>query len=238
MSVFSKKTDHNNTAQIVEEINDLLNEMRKPRGQGSQKGGNSGLVSEVNHLLSDLQGEEIDLSERELMEFALNGGAKKLMKKPSKKVTKSKSKSKGTKKPVAKKTTTKSKSKSKSKSKGKMQTRPKMEAKSKSKSKSKSNSRPKRNMKREEGDVKPKRKANKYFTDLLELKAFIKTKLPNENINNVGAMTKVGAKLLSENDKDLEKAKKAFDSATFMRNYNIAKKEMDVKKEAKKAAKA
>lgn len=90
-------------------------------------------------------------------------------------------------------------------------------------------------MKREEGK---KRAPNDYIIKLTALKAHIKSKLPNETLNNVGAMSKAAAKVLNENDRDVEKAKKNFNSSNFMKDYNAAKKEMDAKKAAKKANKA
>jgi len=83
-----------------------------------------------------------------------------------------------------------------------------------------------------------KRAPNDYIIKLTALKAYIKTKLPNEVLNNVGAMSKAGAKVLNENDRDVEKAKKNFNPTSFMKDYNSAKKEMDAKKAAKKANKA
>ena len=82
-----------------------------------------------------------------------------------------------------------------------------------------------------------KRAPNRYIIDLTALRAFIKTKLPNETLNNVGAMSKAASKILSGNDKDLDKAKKAFDSSSFMKDYNSAKKEIEAKRAAKKANK-
>jgi len=90
-------------------------------------------------------------------------------------------------------------------------------------------------MKREEGE---KRKPNKFFADSIVLKAFIKNKIPNENLNSVGAMSKVAAKLLKDNDGDLEKAKKALNPTSFMKDYNSAKRDIDAKRAAKSAAKA
>src|SRR5271169_221514 len=91
MPVFSKKTNNNNdTSELVNEINDLLNEMRSKSGN-SQKGGNQKIVSEVNHLLSDIKGVETNLTEDEVFDLAMKGGAKK---RKSKKKSKSKSKSK------------------------------------------------------------------------------------------------------------------------------------------------
>ena len=50
-------------------------------------------------------------------------------------------------------------------------------------------------------------------------------------------MSKAASKILSGNDKDLDKAKKAFDSSSFMKDYNSAKKEIEAKRAAKKANK-
>jgi hypothetical protein len=252
MSGISKKTDHNNTANLVNEINTLLGELRKAKESGNkiQKGGFKNLVSEVNHLLSEINGVDSNLDEDQVTDLAMKGGAKK---KKSKGKSKSKSKSKPKK---SKKSKSKSKSKSqsrpkKSKSKSKSKSKPKTK-KSKGKSKSKSQSRPKksksksksksknRKMKREAGEGstdKKKRAPNQYIVDLTALRAHIKSKLPNENLNNVGAMSKAAAKILSANDRDVDKAKKNFKATSFMRDYNTAKKEIEAKKAAKKANK-
>ena len=89
----------------------------------------------------------------------------------------------------------------------------------------------------EERVEKKTRGANQYILDLTALRAHIKNKLPDETLNNVGAMSKAAAKILSGNDKDLEKAKKNFNSASFLKDYNTAKKEIEAKREAKKANK-
>jgi len=84
---------------------------------------------------------------------------------------------------------------------------------------------------------KKKRKPNNFMIDLSALRSFIKSKLPNETLNNVGAMAKAASKLLTDNGKDIEKAKKDFDSSTFMKEYNSAKKAIEAKQAAKKANK-
>jgi hypothetical protein len=91
-------------------------------------------------------------------------------------------------------------------------------------------------MKREEGDKK-KRAPNDYMVKLIALKAYIKNKLSNENLNNVGAMSKAAAKVLGDNDRDVEKAKKNFDVSSFMKDYNSAKKDIENNRAAKKANK-
>lgn len=154
--------------------------------------------------------------------------------------SKGKSKSKG-------KTKSKSKGKTKSKSKGKSKSKSKGKSKSKSKSKSKgrtqnrlqkSKSKSNKRMKRTEEHIesaasgeKKKRPMNKFMKDSLDLKKYIKTKIDEKKINNVGAMSSAAAKLLKDNDKDLEKAKKNFNAETFMDDYNAA-----VKKQAEKKA--
>ena len=76
-----------------------------------------------------------------------------------------------------------------------------------------------------------------YMKDASELKTFIKGKLPKEDLNYI-AMSKPVAKMLKDNNNDVDKAKKNFDSGNFMKEYNAAKKEIDAKKQAKKANKA
>jgi len=93
-------------------------------------------------------------------------------------------------------------------------------------------------LKRAEGEGKPKRKPNEAFANNVALQAYIKKQLPNETINNVGALAKVSWPLLKENNKNLEQAKKAFDPTSFMKAYNAAKKQQEANKAAKKAAKA
>lgn len=88
-------------------------------------------------------------------------------------------------------------------------------------------------MKREEG----KRAPNDYMVKLIALKAFIKNKLSGENLNNVGAMSKAAAKVLGDNDRDVDKAKKNFDESSFMKDYNAAKKQIESNRAAKKANK-
>ncbi|VBB18082.1 hypothetical protein YASMINEVIRUS_545 [Yasminevirus sp. GU-2018] len=79
--------------------------------------------------------------------------------------------------------------------------------------------------------VKPvKRAPNQYILDLTVLKVFIKSKLPHEPLNNVGAMTKACVKLLNTNGRNLEKAKKAFDPKSFLNDYTKASEEVDAKK--------
>ena len=248
-SVFAKKTDHNNTSALVSEINALLSEMRRAKESGkTQKGGNNNLVSDINNLLSELGGEDSNLTEAEVFDLAMKGGAKKSKKSKGKKgkskskgkkgKSKSKSKSKGKKGKSKSKSKTKSQSRpkkakkvKKSKSKGKTESKKATKSKSKSKSKTRKIGRP------EGGDGKKKRGANQYIIDLTALRAHIKNKLPDETLNNVGAMSKAAAKILSGNDKDLEKAKKNFNSASFLKDYNTAKKEIEAKREAKKANK-
>jgi len=242
MPVFSKRANNNNdTSELVNEINDLLNEMRSKAGNSnSQKGGNRKIVSEVNQLLSDIKGVETNLTEDEVFDLAMKGGAKKRKsnkksKSKSKSKKKSKRKSKSRKQSRSKKAK-KSKSKSKSKSKkSKRLSRRSKKSKSKTKSKSSSKSRS-RSQKRAEGS-KPKRAPNQYIIDLTTLRAYIKNKLPGETLNNVGAMSKAASKILSGNDKDIEKAKKAFKSSSFMRDYKSAEKEINAKRAAKKANK-
>jgi len=78
-----------------------------------------------------------------------------------------------------------------------------------------------------------RRKPNESFANSIALQAYIKKQLPNETLNNVGAMAKVIWPLLKENNNNLEQAKKAFEPVTFMRAYNAAKKQQAVNKSAK-----
>jgi len=84
---------------------------------------------------------------------------------------------------------------------------------------------------------KKKREPSKYIVDITKLKAYIKSKLPNENLNSMGPLAKVSTKLWKDNDEDLEKAKKNLNPDKFLKEYKDAKKESDAKKEAKKANK-
>lgn len=246
----ARKPDHNNTNELVNEINNLLSELRS-RPAASQKGGNRDIVSEVNNLLSEIRGVQSNLSENEVMDLAMKGGAKKSKKSSSKTVKKAK-KSKSASKPKAAsktvkkaaKKTTKSKSKSKTKSASKPSKKAVKATKASSKSKSHSKSQSKtpskgRSMKRADGEdgEKKKRAPNQYIVDLTALRAYIKGKVPNENLNNVGAMSKAASVVLAKNNRDLEQAKKNFNASSFMRDYNTAKKEIEAKREAKKANK-
>lgn len=248
MTSNSQKVDHNDATNIVNEINALLSELRKTNQSGSsssQQGGNTNIVSEVNNLLTELQGTVSNLSADEVMDLAMKGGAKR-GKKKSKSKSKSKSKPQQTKKSKSKSKSKKPKSKGKSKSKSKSRSQERSKKSKKGKSKSKSKSKPKskskskskkRSIKREEVAAEaPKRKENRFIIDLTALKAYIKSQLPNEDLRNMGAMTKVSAKLLKDNDRDVEKAKKAFKAAPFLKEYAEAKKESDAKKAAKKGA--
>jgi hypothetical protein len=91
-------------------------------------------------------------------------------------------------------------------------------------------------MKREEGE-KAKRAPNDYMVKAIALKAWIKNKLSGENLNNVGALSSAAAKVLSANDRDLEKCKKNFDESSFLKDYKSADKDIKAKREAKKANK-
>lgn len=73
------------------------------------------------------------------------------------------------------------------------------------------------------------------MADSLKLKAFIKENIDDpKKINNVGAMSSAAAKLLKDNDRDLEKAKKNFNKSSFMRDYNEAKDKIEKRREEKK----
>ena len=229
MSVFSKKSNpelesSTTTAQLMKDITKLLDEIKSQTG-----GNNSNALSELNHLLSELKGSDRHMSRAQLLDYAMKGGA---VDKKSKKV---KSKKAG----------------SKNRSKSKKEPDVKKEKNSKkSKSKSKSLSKSKRSMKRAESNrsmgmpnsetdktEKKKKVPHKSFLDMIALKAFIKSKLPNETLNNMGALSTVVAKLMRDNDKDLDKAKKTFNSSSFLKDYAKADAEGKAKKAAKKASK-
>lgn len=272
MPVFSKKPDRNSnsTADLVNEINSLLSDMKKARESGTtQTGGNNNIVSEVNHLLSELRGVESNLTEDQLVNFAMKGGARRRKRAASRKSKRTRSKnrsqsrgrrrSRGRSRSVSKsqsKKGTRSQSKrgrrsgrerrrsrsgsvSRSRSRNGVSTsRSRSVSRSMSRSRSESRSTRGRTMVRgkmsREGAKRP---PSDYIIKLTELKKHIKTKLPNENLNNVGAMSKAAAKLLSDNDRDTEKAKKNFNATSFLKDYNTAKKEIDAKRAAKKANK-
>ncbi len=85
-----------------------------------------------------------------------------------------------------------------------------------------------------ENGEKMKRAPNQYIIDLTSLKKYIKCKLPGEELNNVGALSKAAAKILSGNNSDLDQARKNLNTDTFMRDYNNAKKEIETKRAIKK----
>ena len=248
---------------ILDEINALISEyrgaettlseaevMRLAQRGGAKKRGSKGKKSKSKSK-SKGQKKTASKSKSKAKKSKSKGKGKKKTASKSK-AKKSKSKSKGKRKTASKskgkrKTASKSKArktKSKSKSKGKKKavakrsTASKRKTASKSKaSKSKSKSRG-RKMKREEGE-KPKRKMNPFMANLTVLRRHIMDKLGDElKPMNVGAMSSAASVLLKANDVDAEKAKKNFNKAEFMKDYNAAKKRIEAKKAAKKAAKA
>jgi hypothetical protein len=214
----TKKSDTNNTANLIGEINTLLEEMRQAKTSTQQKGGSSktrSIVTEVNNLLSEISGNASNMSEEEIYGLAMRGTANG----QSGGAKKSKSRSKKSKKVKSK---SKSRSKSRSKSHSKKSTKSAKPAKASSKALTKASSKgKKRVMKREEGEKK-KRPASQYILDITAFKAFIKSKLPNEDLKKMGPMTKVANKLFNESNRDLEKAKKNFKGTEFVRAYKEA----------------
>ena len=87
-------------------------------------------------------------------------------------------------------------------------------------------------------DGTKKRPLNEFFKKSLELQAYVKSQLSDEKLNNVGVMSKMMADMLKEYDRDVSKCKKNFDPKTFMKKYNVAKKESDEKRAQKKASKS
>jgi hypothetical protein len=90
-------------------------------------------------------------------------------------------------------------------------------------------------MKRETGTGE-KQPKGLYMKIASELKAFVKSKLPGEDLNFI-AMSKPIAGMLKAANNDLDRAKKNFDSTNFMKEYNSAKADIDSKKAAKKRSK-
>ena len=83
-----------------------------------------------------------------------------------------------------------------------------------------------------------KRELNPFMKDLINLKAFIKTKVDDpKTLNNVGAMSSAASTLLKNNDRDLDKAKKNFKATAFMRDYNVAKTKIEKNRAEKQALK-
>jgi len=298
MPVFSRKTNRNSnsTADLVNEINMLLSDMKKAKDTGTtQKGGNKKIVSEVNHLLSELRGVESNLNEDQLVDFAMKGGArrgkrakKSKSRSSSRKSRRSRSRSRTQSRAVKKtrgrrrrsRSRSVSRSVSRSKSRrGKGRGRGKRGSRSRSRSVSRSRSRSRRSLvstssaqsrsrsrgrsvsrsvsrsrsrssrsksrsrssrRRGRGRLSReggKRAPNDYIIKLTALKKHIKDKLPNEILNNVGAMSKAAAKVLNANDRDTEKAKKNFNATSFLKDYTSARKEIEAKRAAKKANK-
>ena len=242
MTVFSKKVNNNNTENLVQQINQLLSELGGSKEQ-AQSGGsvaNRNLVAEVNNLLSEIRGTQTNLSESEVMDLAAQRGGKRKRgrKTKSKKSKKSKrkrsrSKSKKTKSKRSRKGRKAKRSSSRSQQRSR---RRKTVAKSK---KTKSASSVKKVRKQRKTKSKSKRSrsrgaGNSFIADLTKLKAFIKAKLPNEDLNHI-VMSTPASKLLKDNNRDVEQSKKSFNATSFMREYAAAKKTSDAKKAAKKA---
>uniref|UniRef100_A0A6C0DZU2 Uncharacterized protein n=1 Tax=viral metagenome TaxID=1070528 RepID=A0A6C0DZU2_9ZZZZ len=76
------------------------------------------------------------------------------------------------------------------------------------------------------------RGANTFIADMSALRTYIKTKL-SKPLNHL-SLTKACSKLLMENDKNLDKAKKAFNETEFMKLYNKCDKERNENKASKK----
>ena len=80
------------------------------------------------------------------------------------------------------------------------------------------------------------RPVNQYFKTANELRVFVKKQIPEESFNVVSAMSKAMAKVINANDRDIDKIKKNFDKAAFLKDYNSEKKAYLAKQAAKKAA--
>jgi hypothetical protein len=130
----------------------------------------------------------------------------------------------------------KKKSKSKTEKAEKSKTRTKSRSRSRSRGKSGKSG---RSMKREEGEApsKKKRELNPYMKKLIALKEFIMKEIGDKEELNYIVMSSAASVLLKDNDVDLEKAKKNFDSVAFMKIYKVKKEEMAKKKAEKKANK-
>lgn len=221
MSVFAKndKSEELKTEQLVSEINTLLEKMKVP--PTTQTGGTANIISDINHLLSEYNGTLATYSHDELATMELVGGAAKKKKTVAKtRAVKSKSKSKSQKGGVGGAIKV-----SKSK-KEKVSRVSKKEKVSRASKKTKSKSAEKKKMKRE---LNPAMRAS------IDLKAFIKEKVgTKQNLNNVGAMSKVAWKILKENNTDLEKSKKAFKVESFLIDYDAAVKEVEKNRADKK----
>jgi hypothetical protein len=76
------------------------------------------------------------------------------------------------------------------------------------------------------------RGANTFIADMSTLRSYIKTKI-TKPLNHL-SLTKACSKLLMENDKNLDKAKKAFNETEFMKLYTKSDKERTEKQGSKK----
>jgi hypothetical protein len=103
--------------------------------------------------------------------------------------------------------------------------------KSKASKKSKKSKKTKKS-KKSKKSKKMGRGANTFIADMSALRTYIKTKL-SKPLNHL-SLTKACSKLLMENDKNLDKAKKAFNETEFMKLYNKCDKERNENKASKK----
>lgn len=193
-----------NAEDLLSEINTLLSQIKQ------QQGGDVSLISEINNLLSEQQGTEVNLTEQQLVSLAEQRGGKKHKKnKKSKKSKKSKSK--------------KSRSK-KSKSK-----------KSKSKKSRSKKSRISRagTSEQDGGEEKKKRKPNKAFMDMVALKKWLREdELKSENLNYI-LMGKPVSILYNKNNKSVKQSKNNFNKKEFMEHYREAENNKKTKSKKK-----
>ena len=81
-----------------------------------------------------------------------------------------------------------------------------------------------------------KRPESEYFKVANELRVFIKKQIPDESFNVVAAMAICMGKVIKSGNRDIDKIKKNFDKAAFLKDYNSEKKAYLAKQAAKKAA--
>uniref|UniRef100_A0A6C0BD50 Uncharacterized protein n=1 Tax=viral metagenome TaxID=1070528 RepID=A0A6C0BD50_9ZZZZ len=174
--------------------------------------------SEVEELLTELKNKD-----------GMSGGGRKGSRKGTKKVTKKRrtrkaSRPKKSSKKSSKKHSVKHSKKS-SRRKSRKASRPRKSRKSKKSSKKSSKKRSKKSSRRmsmQESSGKPKRKASNYIIDVTKIKAFIRSKLSNENLNKMGPLSKVVSKLFNDNNRDVAKTMKNFDADSFLKDYKKA----------------
>jgi hypothetical protein len=166
--------------------------------------------SEVVDLLTELKNKD-----------GMSGGGRKGSRKGTKKGTKKRR----TRKASRPKKHSVKHSKKSSRRKSRKASRPRKSRKSKKSSKKSSKKRSKKSSRRmsmQESSGKPKRKASNYIIDVTKIKAFIRSKLSNENLNKMGPLSKVVSKLFNDNNRDVAKTMKNFDADSFLKDYKKA----------------